>query len=47
VVTDAGDALLGPLDSCYLSPGEARAVENRSGARASMLVMMEYPPPST
>jgi glyoxylate utilization-related uncharacterized protein len=47
VITDAGDAVLGPLDSCYLAPGEARAVENRSGTRASMLVMMEYPPPST
>jgi uncharacterized cupin superfamily protein len=44
VITDAGDAVLGPLDSCYLSPGGARAVESRSGARASMLVMMEYAP---
>jgi uncharacterized cupin superfamily protein len=44
VITDAGETVLGALDSCYLSPGEARAVENRSGARASMLVLMEYPP---
>ncbi|HEX3976713.1 MAG TPA: cupin domain-containing protein [Solirubrobacteraceae bacterium] len=44
VITDSGEAVLGALDSCYLAPGEARAVENRSGARASMLVVMEYPP---
>jgi uncharacterized cupin superfamily protein len=44
VVTDDGEAVLGPLDSCYLAPGEARAVENRTRARASMLVVMEYPP---
>lgn len=47
VITDGGEAVLGPLDSCYLAPGEARAVENRSGARASMLVLMEYPPAPT
>jgi quercetin dioxygenase-like cupin family protein len=44
VITEAGEAELGPLDSCYLAPGEARSVENRSGRRASMLVLMEYPP---
>jgi uncharacterized cupin superfamily protein len=43
VITDGGEAVLGPLDSCYLARGEARAVENRSGAPASMLVLMEYP----
>jgi uncharacterized cupin superfamily protein len=43
VITDAGEAVLGPLDSCYLARGEPRAVENRSGSRASMLVLMEYP----
>ena len=43
VITDAGEVVLGPLDSVYLEPGEARAVENRSGAIASMLVLMEYP----
>jgi glyoxylate utilization-related uncharacterized protein len=44
VITDDEEAVLGALDSCFLAPGEARAVENRSGARASMLVLMEYPP---
>src|SRR6266567_30403 len=34
VITDDGEAVLGPLDSCFLAPGEARAVENRSGRRA-------------
>jgi uncharacterized cupin superfamily protein len=46
VVTDAGEALLGPLDSCYLAPGEARAVENRAAVPASMLVLTQYPPPA-
>jgi uncharacterized cupin superfamily protein len=46
VVTDAGEAVLGPLDSCYLAPGEARAVENRGPEQASMLVLMQYPPPA-
>jgi uncharacterized cupin superfamily protein len=44
VITDDGEAVLGPLDSCYLAPGEARAVENRSDTRSTMLVVMEYPP---
>jgi uncharacterized cupin superfamily protein len=43
VVTDAGEAVLGPLDSCFIAPGEARAIENRSDATASMLVLAEYP----
>lgn len=45
VITDGGEAVLGRLDSCFLAPGEARAVENRSSGRASMLVLMEYPAP--
>jgi uncharacterized cupin superfamily protein len=44
VITDDGETLLGPMDSCYIAPGEARAVENRSGAAASMLVLAQYPP---
>jgi uncharacterized cupin superfamily protein len=44
LVTDAEETVLGPLDSCYIAPGEARAVENRSDAAASMLVLAEYPP---
>jgi quercetin dioxygenase-like cupin family protein len=44
VVTDAGEATLGPLDSCHLAPNEARAVVNRTNRPASMLVVMPYPP---
>ena len=40
IVTDEGEATLGPLDSIYLAPDEARAIENRTNASASMLVVM-------
>ncbi|MGH9088605.1 MAG: cupin domain-containing protein [Acidimicrobiales bacterium] len=43
-VTDEGEEVLGPLDSCRFAPGEARTVENRSNRVASMLVVMPYPP---
>lgn len=43
VITDSGTHTLLPLDSCYLAPNEARAVENRSNLPASMLVVMPYP----
>ncbi len=43
VVTDAGEQILRPCDSCYLAPNEARAVENRTNMPASMLVVMPYP----
>lgn len=43
-VTDDGEHVLGPLDSCRCAPGEARTVENRSNRVASMLVIMPYPP---
>src|SRR4051794_41365338 len=40
VVTDDGEATLGPLDSCHLAAGEARSVENRTNLPASMLVVI-------
>jgi quercetin dioxygenase-like cupin family protein len=40
IVTNDGEATLGPLDSIYLGPGEARAIENRTNRAASMLVVM-------
>jgi mannose-6-phosphate isomerase-like protein (cupin superfamily) len=43
-VTDDGEQVLGPLDSCRLAPGERRSVENRSNRVATMLVLMPYPP---
>jgi quercetin dioxygenase-like cupin family protein len=42
VVTESGTATLGPLDSCRLAPGEARAIENRANRPAAMLVVMPY-----
>jgi quercetin dioxygenase-like cupin family protein len=40
IVTESGEATLGPLDSVYLAPNEARAIENRTNKAASMLVVM-------
>jgi len=40
VLTEDGEAVLGPLDSCYLAPNEARAIENRTNRAATMLVVM-------
>src|SRR4051812_46116975 len=40
VFTADGEATLGPLDSCHLPAGEARAVENRTNRPATMLVVM-------
>jgi quercetin dioxygenase-like cupin family protein len=40
IVTDEGEAALGPLDSIYLAPNEARAIENRTNRAATMLVVM-------
>lgn len=44
VTTDSGAETLGPLDSCYLAPGEVRAIENKTNLPASMLVIIPYPP---
>ena len=43
VRTDDDETELGPLDSCYLAPGERRSIENRTNRPASMLVVMPYP----
>jgi quercetin dioxygenase-like cupin family protein len=43
VTTDENEATLGPLDSCYLAPNEARSVTNKTNVPASMLVVMPYP----
>jgi mannose-6-phosphate isomerase-like protein (cupin superfamily) len=44
VITDEGEANLGPYDSIYLAPNEARSIENRTNRPASMIVVMPYPP---
>jgi len=43
VSTEAGEVTLGRLDSVYLEPGEARAIENRTNKPASMIAIMPYP----
>jgi mannose-6-phosphate isomerase-like protein (cupin superfamily) len=43
VITDSGEATLGPYDSINLSPGEARSIENRTNRPASMITIMPYP----
>jgi quercetin dioxygenase-like cupin family protein len=43
VVTEDGEETLRALDSCYLAPGEARTVTNRTNDVVSMLVVMPYP----
>lgn len=43
VTTDDTESALGPLDSCYLAPGEARSIENRGTKTAMLLVVMPHP----
>jgi uncharacterized cupin superfamily protein len=43
VLTDAGEENLGPLDSCRLAPGEARAIVNRNNVITKMLVVISAP----
>lgn len=43
VITDQGEATLGPLDSCLLAPDEARAIENRTTDVAAILVIVSKP----
>ena len=43
ILADGDEAVLGPNDSCYLAPNEARELVNRSNQTASMLVIMNYP----
>lgn len=44
VLTGEGEAVLGQWNSVRLAPGEARALEKHSGARASVLLAMPLPP---
>jgi quercetin dioxygenase-like cupin family protein len=46
IITESGEATLGPLDSVYLAPNEARAIENRTNRAATMLVVMPPVPAS-
>ena len=40
VITDEGETTLAAMDSCYLAPGEARAIENRGNVVAHMMVVV-------
>jgi quercetin dioxygenase-like cupin family protein len=44
VVTEAGETVLGPWDSCCLAPGEKRRLENRTNRTASILLAMPHKP---
>ena len=46
IVTDEGEATLGPYDSIYLAANEARAIENRTNRPASMITVVPSPPHS-
>jgi uncharacterized cupin superfamily protein len=46
VVTDAGETVLGRMDSCLIGANEARRLENRSNAPALMVVVMENGAPA-
>ncbi len=40
IITDDGEHILGPMDSCHLAPGEPRAIANRGNTVAHMLVVV-------
>lgn len=44
VVTDDGEAVLRPYDSCWLAASEARSIENRTNRPATMLVVLPSAP---
>ena len=44
IVTEEGEATLGPYDSIYLASNEARAIENRTDLPATIVVVMPPPP---
>ncbi len=43
VETDAATAVLGPMDSCTIPPGEVRRIENKTNHICKMLVVIPYP----
>jgi quercetin dioxygenase-like cupin family protein len=48
VTVNLGDGsihVLGPLDSCHIPVGEARAIRNDSNSVSTMLVIMPHPEP--
>lgn len=45
ISTDSDEATLGPMDSCVIEPGEARALENRTNHPATVLLVMQEAAP--
>lgn len=45
VVTGEGEVALSAFDSCRIAPGERRALQNRSGRPAKILLAMPFPQP--
>ncbi|MDP6174364.1 MAG: cupin domain-containing protein, partial [Rhodospirillales bacterium] len=44
IITEEGETVLGPLDSCHIAPDEKRAVVNQTNHVASMLVTVPNKP---
>ena len=43
ILENGEETVLGPNDSCYLAPNEAREIVNKGNQTAYMLVVMNYP----
>lgn len=43
ILASGKETILGPKDSCFLAPNEARSIINRSNDTAYMYVVMNYP----
>ena len=44
VITDEGETVLGPFDSCLIEPDEERSILNKTREPVKMLVAIPYPP---
>lgn len=44
VRAEGEEAVLGPMDSCFIGPDVTREVRNEGNEVATMLVVMPYPP---
>lgn len=44
ILVGGREAVLSPLDSCTIPPGEIREIQNRTNHICKMLVVIPYPP---
>jgi quercetin dioxygenase-like cupin family protein len=44
IIASGAEAVLGPMDSCTIAPGEVRELVNRDNQVCKMLVVIPYPP---